>query len=284
MTNPPRPDDFAPTQWTLVLRARGHTTLARQAMSQLCANYYHPVHRFIRARVFHEDAARDLTHDFFAQLLERAAMHNVAPDQGRFRSYLLGAVKNFLAEHHRRRIALKRGGGKEDVSLQTGGPDGEPLDVAEESRPGDSDPLFDREWAETIVSRAASALAAEYEAASKSKLFDALKPWLLGEDEEASRPDMAQRLDMTDGALKVALHRLRKRMRDMDATRASRPRRLARRLLSRSRRRPHGVVGQSGRRRHGPAAFAARILPRLSFRFAGRRHAVRGRRPLRTAG
>ncbi len=214
MSHPPRPDDFAPTQWTLVMRARGHTTLARQALGQLCENYYSPVHRFIRAQVFNDDDARDLTHDFFAHLIERAAMHHVTPDQGRFRSYLLGAVKNFLAERHRRRIALKRGGGNEPLSLQTGGPDGDPLDVALESRPGDSDRLFDREWAETIVNRTVSSLAAEYEAAGKASLFDALKPWLLGEDEEASRPDMAKRLNLTEGALKVALHRLRKRMRE----------------------------------------------------------------------
>jgi RNA polymerase sigma factor (sigma-70 family) len=207
------PDEFAPTQWTLVMRSRGHTTQARMALGQLCENYYHPVHRFIRAQTRNDAEAQDLTHDFFARLLERAALDGVSRERGRFRSYLLGAVKNFLAEHHRRHAALKRGGGEEHISLQTGGPDGEPLDLCCETDHDDVR-LFDREWADTIVNRAVSVLTAEYQSAGKQKLFDALKPWLLGEDEDASRPDMAKRLDMTEGALKVALHRLRKRMRE----------------------------------------------------------------------
>ncbi len=207
-------NEFAPTQWTLVMRSRGHTTQARMALSQLCELYYHPVHRFIRVQMRNDAEAQDLAHDFFAKLLDRAALDGVSPERGRFRSYLLGAVKNFLAEQHRRRIALKRGGGKDDISLQTGGPEGEPLDVAAGNSPGDADGLFDREWAETIVNRAVSSLAVEYETAGKSALFTALKPWLLGKEEDASRPGMAERLGLSEGALKVALHRLRKRMRE----------------------------------------------------------------------
>lgn len=207
-------NDFAPTQWTLVMRSRGHTTQARLALSQLCEYYYGPVHRFIRTHVRNGSEAQDLTQDFFARLLDRAALERVTPEQGRFRSYLLGAVKNFLAEHHRRRAAQKRGGGIADISLQTGGLDGEPIDVAAQAESGDADRLFDREWAETLVDRAVSVLAAEYQAAGKSVLFAALKPWLLGEEEVGSRPEMAQRLGMTEGALKVNLHRIRKRMRE----------------------------------------------------------------------
>jgi hypothetical protein len=146
-------------------------------------------------------------------LLERAGIQHVAPNQGRFRSYLLGAVKNFLAMRHRRAAAAKRGGGALPLSLDAIGPDGDPLQVPDPGA-GVDDAHFDRAWASTLVDRAVSALAAEYAAADKKPLFDALKPWLLGEDEEASRPDMAERLGMTEGALKVALHRLRKRMRE----------------------------------------------------------------------
>ncbi len=204
---------FAATQWSLVLRARDGSPESRLALSELCGAYYAPVLRFMRARIQREDEARELTQEFFAGLLQRAGLGQVERDQGRFRSYLLGAVKNFLAMRHRHAVAAKRGGGVSPVPMDAAGPDGDLLQVPD-PHAKIADAHFDRAWAATLVDRAVAALAAEYAAAGKAAFFDALKPWLLGSLAAPDQAELAGQLGLTEGALKVALHRLRKRMRD----------------------------------------------------------------------
>ena len=207
---------FAPTRWTLVLRARGGSEESREALSELCEAYYPPVLAFLRREGRDEDAARELTQKFFCRLLADPHLGGVEPGRGRFRSYLLGAVKHFLSEERQRAAAAKRGGGQAPLSLDaaTGADTTSEMQLAD---PAASVPAtwFDRQWATTLVDRAVAALGAEAEAEGKDGQFAVLKPWLLGEVPSLSQAEAARQLGLTEGAVKVAVHRLRKRFREV---------------------------------------------------------------------
>ena len=206
---------FAPTRWTLVLRARGDAPEARAALSELCAAYYAPVLAFIRRSGHDEEGARDLTQGFFAGLLAAQGFANVEPGAAHFRSYLLGAVKHFLADERRREHASKRGGGQAPVPIEAGiGDTTSELQIPDPAGAA-PDTFFDREWATTVVNRAVSSLAAEAEAGGKAAQFAALKPWLMGEVPSLSQADAARELGLSEGAVKVAVHRLRRRFREL---------------------------------------------------------------------
>jgi RNA polymerase sigma factor (sigma-70 family) len=214
--SPQRPAGFMPTRWTLVLRARGESPAAQAALGELCAAYYAPVLAFIRHEGRDEDSARDLTQEFFARLLARHGLDTVQPDRGRFRSFLLGAVKHFLADEYDRAQAAKRGGGQMTVSIEAGASTSTTAELQIPDPAGPApDTVFDRQWALTLVERALDLLAAEHASAGKTEQFDTLKPWLLGELESVSQADAAHRLGLTEGAAKVAIHRLRKRFREL---------------------------------------------------------------------
>ena len=218
------PAAFVTTQWTRVLAARGDSAEAQAALGDLCADYYRPVLTYIQRSGRDGDIARDLTQEFFARLLARRGLDTVEPGRGRFRSFLLGAVKHFLADQHDRASAAKRGGGQEHVPLDApgagdtmhaeGGMNSAFLRVADPATPV-SDAFFDRQWALTILDRALAALAAEHQAADKAGQFETLKPWLTGDAEQLSQAEAARRLGLNEGALKVAIHRLRKRFREL---------------------------------------------------------------------
>ena len=211
-----RPAGFAPTRWTLVLRARGESAAAQAALSELCESYYAPVLAFIRYTGSDEEAARDLTQEFFARLLAQHGLDSVEPGRGRFRSFLLGAVKHFLADEHDRSRAAKRGGGQSPVSIEAGAGAGTTAELQIPDPAGPApDTVFDRQWALTLIERALNVLAEEFAAAGKGEQFETLKPWLLGEVDTLSQADAALRLGMTEGAAKVAIHRLRKRFREL---------------------------------------------------------------------
>ena len=204
---------FGTTQWTQVLAARTESPAARAALSDLCAAYYAPVHGYITRTTHDLGEARDLTHAFFEKLLNGAMLGGVQPDRGRFRSYLLGAVKHFLADTRDRHRAAKRGAQHEHVPVDAG------TDTQVGFEPADHQTLppdawFDRQWALTVVDRALNTLASEHAAAGKADHFTALKPWLTGDRPELSQAETAARLGVSEGALKVALHRLRHRFRD----------------------------------------------------------------------
>jgi RNA polymerase sigma factor (sigma-70 family) len=205
---------FAPTRWTLVLRARGQTPEARAALSELCDAYYQPVFRFLRREGRDEDLARDLAHDFFARVLQRGEV-TASPDRGRFRSYLLGAVKHFLADRRKHEGRAKRGGGVDAVSLEgVDDAEGAPREIADQALVV-SDAWFDREWALAVLERALAALEREFGAAGKALQFERLKPWLVGETAALSQAEVARTLGLNEGAVKVAIHRLRKRFREL---------------------------------------------------------------------
>jgi RNA polymerase sigma-70 factor (ECF subfamily) len=182
----------------------------------LCESYYQPVLRFLRREGREEDAARELTHDFFARVLAGRGFDGADPERGHFRSYVLGALKHFLVEQRTYARRLKRGGGVLPESLNAPG-DSDTKSGHEVADPGATmpDAFFDREWALAVMSRALAALQKEFGEAGKSDQFETLKPWLMGEAVDLPQADAARRLDLTEGALKVAIHRLRKRFRDV---------------------------------------------------------------------
>lgn len=196
------------------MASRGDSPEAAAALGDLCAAYYAPVLAFICRSGRNEDAARDLTQEFFARLLARHGLDSVDPERGRFRSFLLGAVKHFLADQHDRASAAKRGGGQENLPLDssTESDTSTDLQIPDPHAPV-PDAFFDRQWALTVVARAINALAAEFTTEGRGDQFAEMKPWLLGDVEGLSQAETARRLDVSENALKVAIHRLRKRFR-----------------------------------------------------------------------
>ena len=205
---------FAPTRWTLVLRARGESIEARGALSELCEAYYQPVFRFLRREGREEDAARELTQEFFVRLLAGGGFGAADPRRGRFRSYLLGAVKHFLADQRDREHRQKRGSGVAPESLDAQTDTQPALQVADHASTPD-DTIFDREWGLAVMDRALQTLAAEFAGADKSDQFTALKSWLVGDAAALPQAEAAARLGLSESALKVAIHRLRKRFREV---------------------------------------------------------------------
>ena len=206
---------FAPTRWTLVRRARGESAEARAALAELCTAYYAPVLAFIRREGRDEETALELTQEFFSRLLAGSGLGTAEPGRGRFRSYLLGAVKHFLADARQRASAEKRGGGRAPLPLEQHPEDATTtaLPVPDPSAPV-SDTFFDRQWAVTLVDRAVGTLGAEEVRAGRGGQFAVLKPWLSGEVPALSQADAGQQLGLSEGAVKVAVHRLRKRFRE----------------------------------------------------------------------
>jgi len=195
-----------------VLEARGDSPEAKAALSDLCAAYYAPVFAFVRRNAPDEDTARDLTQEFFTRLLDRQGIDTVDPGYGRFRSYLLGAVKHFLADMRQRAHRLKRGAGQPQESIESGTDTSPGLQIADPSAP-DPEREFDRKWALTLLDRALSALADAHKKTGRLDHFEALKVWLTGDTENISQAETARRLGMNEGAVKVAVHRLRREFR-----------------------------------------------------------------------
>jgi RNA polymerase sigma factor (sigma-70 family) len=206
---------FVTTRWTQVLSARGESSEARVALGQLCEAYWTPVFRFIQRCHYTEDAARDLTQGFFTQLLAGHGIDKVEQGRGRFRSYLLGAVKHYLADQKDRVNSAKRGGRHESISLQ---PNAEMQTTTLQVSDPDAqrpDAFFDRQWALNVLGRALNALAAELSSSGKTGYFETLKPWLLGDVTGLSQTAAAAQLGLSEVAAKVAIHRLRRRFRDL---------------------------------------------------------------------
>ncbi len=197
---------FAPTRWSLVARARGTTPEARAALSDLCEAYWRPVFKTLRRWHGTDDEARESAQAFFAHVLAGGRLAGADPARGRFRSYLLGALRNFESDVRERSHRLKRGGGVPTASLSEDG-------IDEPATPGLDPGRFDREWALTVLERALATVENDLRSADKSGHFERLKPALVGDD-LPSPADLARELGLTEGALKVAVHRLRRRFRE----------------------------------------------------------------------
>lgn len=204
---------FQATRWTLIARSRGGGTSAKAALSDLCAAYYAPVVAFLRSEGRTEDAARDLAHGFFARLLEGGRLEQAEEGRGRFRSYLLGALKHFLSDQRDHAMAAKRGGGVEHAPIEDTGEGSAPGLQIEDARIPAPDAAFDRQWAISLLDSALRDLEAEMTADNKQRAFELLKPWLTGDPEAASQASISGELTMSVDAVKQAVLRLRKRFR-----------------------------------------------------------------------
>ena len=182
-------------------------------MAELCEAYYEPVAAFLRCQVRDADAARDLAHDFFTHVLEGGAITHAEQERGRFRSYLLGALKHFLSHHREAMRRLKRGGGVENISLNDTEA-GEARSVADASVLS-PDAAFDRQWAITALAQAMDSLRRECLAEGRAEFFEGVKPWLTGEAAHGDQTALAARFGMNANALKVAVHRLKRRFREL---------------------------------------------------------------------
>jgi RNA polymerase sigma factor (sigma-70 family) len=210
-----RTRQFATTNWSLVRKAGSAETSqsrAGEALAELCRVYWYPLYAFVRSRGYSSIDAQDLTQAFFAQIIETHGFASVDRDRGRFRSYLLGAMKHFLANEWHRANARKRGGRVRLVEWDAHDLENRYAQASVHS--DDPDRLFDHEWALETIAGALRVLREEMAGAGKSDQFEALKGSLTGED-VLSRKVIAARLGMSEGAIKVAVHRLRKRYRGL---------------------------------------------------------------------
>jgi len=215
MKDPPGPREFATTHWSLVVAAKpdeASQTHARKALEELCRAYWYPLYAFVRYRGYSSNDAQDLTQAFFARIVETGGFVSADPERGRFRSYLVGAMKHFLANEWHRAQTQKLGGHVQFIEWDALDPE---VRYAGASKQSDNpEHLFDREWAHETVAGALQALRDEMVKAGKSEQFDALKGSLTGEN-ESPREKIAAQLNMSEGAIKVAVHRLRQRYRDL---------------------------------------------------------------------
>ncbi|MDF1786846.1 MAG: ECF-type sigma factor [Verrucomicrobiales bacterium] len=205
--------NFDATRWSLVRQAQGDSERSREALGDLCQAYWETVFRFLRCEGRSEDDARELAQAFFAKLLEGNAIAGADPDRGRFSSYVLGAVKHFLADRRKAAQREKRGGGQQHVPLDVARDSSSGLQVPDERALHD-DTYFDREWANTVLARALTALEETWQANGKVEEFAVMITWLPGVSGRPDQEHAANELGMAVGAFKVAIHRLRKDFRD----------------------------------------------------------------------
>jgi RNA polymerase sigma factor (sigma-70 family) len=200
---------FAHTRWSVVLTAGQGSGDSAAALEKLCRAYWPPVNAHVRRQGYDVHEAEDLTQEFFARLLADDSLASVAPHKGRFRAWLLAALRNFLINEWKRATARKRGGGMAVLSLDAMEPG-----QREACEPGDSetpDTVFERRWAETLLTRANARLRHEYEAAGQGARFDALKTYLLQGDASVPYGTTARLLGISEGAVRSAIYKLRQR-------------------------------------------------------------------------
>jgi RNA polymerase sigma-70 factor (ECF subfamily) len=205
--------DFRTTRWTQVSRAQADSPEGRGALADLCNAYYEPVAAFLRCELRDAEAARELAHDFFALMLAGGTIARAGRERGRFRSYLLGAVKHFLSHHREAARRLKRGGGVENLSLNETDAGGACC-VADASVLS-PDAAYDRQWALTVVARALEALRRECADEGRADFFEQVKPWLTGDAAHGDQTALAASSGINAGALKIAVHRLKRRFRQL---------------------------------------------------------------------
>jgi DNA-directed RNA polymerase specialized sigma24 family protein len=205
---------FVTTRWSVVLHARQDDSLSNSteaALALLCQAYWFPLYAHVRRRGFSVHDAEDLTQEFLARTLARRTIAAADPARGRFRTFMLTALDHFLADARDRARTLKRGGAIPHVSIDLADAEERFARIAD---PGLSpDRLFDREWALTLLTVVLDRLEREYTAAGRSELFIALKPTLLGARAALPYGELALQLNRSEGAVKVAVHRLRQRYR-----------------------------------------------------------------------
>lgn len=204
------PGMFATTHWSVVLAAGQEASpQSAEALEQLCRAYWYPLYAYVRRRGYNPEDAEDLTQEFFARFLAGNYLVRVDRERAKFRSYLLGALNHFLADAWDHAHRVKRGGGQANQPFDVrSGESRYTLEPVAELTPGQ---LFDRGWALTVLDQVIGRLRQEYEQSGKSRLFDKLSAFLPGDAEADSYGELARELGMTEGTVRVAVHRLRRR-------------------------------------------------------------------------
>jgi RNA polymerase sigma factor (sigma-70 family) len=200
---------FTTTHWSVVLEAQSESPAAQEALEKLCRVYWRPIYSFVRRQGIAPEEAEDVTQAFFADLLENKSLTAVRKEKGRFRSYLLGALKYFLADERRRAMAIKRGKGQRLIALEA-------LSADERAKMERTDPvtaeqIYERRWASTVLEHVLGLLKNEYVVAGNAALFDSLKQLLPDEPGSPSQADIAGQLGITANAVRQAFHRFRQR-------------------------------------------------------------------------
>jgi len=205
---------FATTHWSVVLAAgAGNTPQAAEALEGLCRTYWYPLYAYIRRQGHDVHEAQDLTQAFFARLLEKELVGRASSDRGRFRSYLLTALNHFLVDDWKRGNRQIRGGGRQILSL-----DEQATEERYRQEPVDqmsAEKLYERRWATTLLDQVLSRLEKEFVDLGNSALFAELQVFLLGEQIAPAYKEIAAKLGLTEGAVKAAVYRLRRRYREL---------------------------------------------------------------------
>ena len=198
---------FATTRWSQVIAAAGVSPTADIALAELCEAYWYPIYAFVRRSGHSVDDASDLTQAFFMCVLEKHYLKDARPDRGRFRSFLLASVRHFLSNERDWRMTLRRGGRQPHMSLDFGtGEERYQLELPDELTP---ERVYERRWTLAVLDKAMVRLSDKYDNAGRRELFRRLKGYLVG-DEPASYRELADALEVSEGSLRVAVHRLRK--------------------------------------------------------------------------
>jgi RNA polymerase sigma factor (sigma-70 family) len=203
---------FGTTHWSVVLAA-GHSSVpgAQEALEKLCRAYWFPLYVFVRRQGNSPEDAQDLTQNFFARLLDKNYLAKADRERGKFRTFLLGSLKNFLINEWKQAGRLKRGGGVEFLSIDPNA--AEDRYAAEPANEPNPDAAYEQRWAVTLIEEVLAALREEFNASDKGRIFEELKGFIWGEQSSASYAEIAGQLNLTEGAVKVAVHRLRERFR-----------------------------------------------------------------------
>lgn len=206
------PGLFVTTHWSEVLAARvDESSVARHALEQLCRTYWYPLYVYTRRRGYDVEEAKDLTQEFFARLIAKNYLGDVEQGRGRFRYFLLAALKHFLSDEWDKATARKRGGGFKLIPLDELDPEERyHLEPRDEATP---ETAFQRRWALTLLDLVLSRLREEFHLAGKERLFDGLKAFITGDNPEVSYAEAARILGMTEAAAKMTVTRMRQRYR-----------------------------------------------------------------------
>ena len=205
---------FAATHWSVVLAAGDEVSAgATEALEQLCRAYWYPLYAYIRRQGRSPEDAQDLTQEFFARLLKRKCLKLADPGRGRFRTFLLSSLKHFLINEWKQSNCQKRGGGRQVISLDAADTEGRLQAEPPDHRTPEK--AFERRWAMLLLDRVLDQLEAEWTANERGPLFHELKPFLMAEDSDRTYAEIAGRCGLSEGNVRITIHRLRLRFREL---------------------------------------------------------------------
>jgi RNA polymerase sigma-70 factor (ECF subfamily) len=213
---PDHPEWFLTTRWSVVLRASGSDAEQNEALEQLCRAYWPPLYAFLRREGYPQAEAEDIVQGFFERFVAKDYLRSVHPDKGRFRSFLLASLKHFASNVRRDARTARRGGSLIHLDVDDPGVAARCEAAAQAS--GGASVVYDRVWAETVMERAAQQLRAEYTSGGRAHIYERIRGWLAREARAGEYAAAGKDLGMSEGAVAVAVHRLRQRYRQLVRT------------------------------------------------------------------